>query len=466
MYSSCTPKKGFHLFPQPAIAWMAILGFISFSGLCLVPGTGRIFNFAFPALALAVGVFLYLRYSILYMGFTWWMWFLTPLVRRLSDYRSGFHDPSPILLAPYLVTLVSIATLIRYIPKLRRQGGLPFILSLVGVFYGFLVGLIKSSPVSVSVSLLEWLSPVIFSCYIFVNWRDYLRYRQNTQRIFLWCALVTGIYGIIQYLVAPEWDRSWLLNTQLLSAGTPEPLGIRVWSTMHGPAVFAYVMMACLLLLLSSVGSLSIPAIIFGYLSFLLSLVRSAWLGWFIGLLTLVTTLKQSLQIRLILIVSVVLACIIPLTTVEPFAAVIHTRLQTLSDPANDGSGVARQSTYGILLSYALTNFLGDGLGDKSALFDSAMDSAILDILISLGWLGTIFYVGGLILLLFELFQDSYLSFDLFANNTRAITLGMVIQIPLGSVMVGLPGMVLWGFLGLGLAAAKYYHYQSINNQI
>lgn len=466
MYSSPTSKKGFHLFPQPAIAWMTILGFVSFSGLCLLPSMGRVFNFAFPALALAIGVFLYLRYPILYVGFTWWMWFLTPLVRRISDYRSGFHEPSPILLAPYLVTFVSIAAFLQYIPKLKRQGGLPFILSFVGVFYGFLVGLIKSSPVSVTVNLLEWLSPVIFSCYIFLNWRNYLSYRQNIQQIFLWCALVTGIYGIIQYLVAPEWDRLWLINTQLLSAGTPEPLGIRVWSTMHGPGVFASVMMACLLLLLGNVGSLSLPAIVFGYLSFLLSLVRSAWLGWFIGLLTLVTTLKQSLQIRLILIVSVVLACIIPLTTIEPFSAVINTRLQTLSNLTNDGSGAARQSTYGTWLSYALSNFLGDGIGDKSGLFDGAIDSAILDILISLGWLGTIFYVGGLLLLLFELFQDSHLSFDSFASNTRAITLGMFIQLPFGSVMIGLPGMILWGFLGLGLAATKYYRHQAINNQI
>lgn len=459
MYLSSTPRKGFHLVPQPAIAWIAILGFVFFSALCILVGLGRILNLAFPVGALGVGTFLYFRFPILYIGFTWWICFLTPLVRRLADYRSGFTEPSPILLASYLVTLLTLITFLRNIPNLKRQGGLPFILSFVGPFYGFLVGLIKSSPVSVSISLLEWVTPIIFSYHLFVNWQHYPSYRQNIQRVFLWCALVTGIYGVFQYLVAPEWDQFWLINTEMLSAGTPEPLGMRVWSTMHGPGVFADVMMAALLLLLSNIGPLCLPATAFGYLSFLLCSVRAAWLGWFVGLISLVTSLKSSLQIRLFVIILVVAACVVPLTAIEPFSQIINNRLETFSNLENDGSGAERKENYRQWLNYALTNVFGDGLGG-----DALLDSAILDIFISLGWLGTIFYISGLLLLLFQLIQDSKVSSDQFASTARAITMGMFSQIIFGSVMLGLPGMILWGFLGIGLAARRYFWYQRTIN--
>jgi hypothetical protein len=61
----------------------------------------------------------------------------TPLVRRLADYRSGFTDPSPILLAPYLVALLTLITFLQNVPILKRQGGLPFVLSFIGLFYAF-----------------------------------------------------------------------------------------------------------------------------------------------------------------------------------------------------------------------------------------------------------------------------------------------------------------------------------------
>lgn len=458
-YPSSTSRKGFHLVPQPAIAWVAILGFIALSALGILAGMGKLLNLAFPLGALVVGVLLYFRYPVLYLGFTWWMWFLTPLVRRLADYRSGFTDPSPILLAPFLVTFITLITFLQYAPKLKGQGGLPFVIAFVGVSYGFLVGLIKSSPVAASVSLLEWLAPVIFSCHLFVNWRDYPSYRQNTQRTFLWCVLVTGIYGVIQYLIAPEWDRFWLTNvaeTGNTSFGNPEPLAIRVFSTMHGPGVFASVMMAGLLLLLNNVGSLSLPATAFGYLSFLLSLVRASWGGWVVGLLTLFTSLKSSLQIRLILVLLVAAVCIVPLATIEPFSEVIDTRLQTFSNLEDDGSGQARLGNYNIALSRALTNFVGDGVGADQGL----LDSAILDMLLSLGWLGTIFYMGGMLLLLFKLLLSPETRLDPFASTAHAIVLGIFFQLAFGSVMLGLPGMILWGFSGIGLAARKYYRHQ------
>ncbi len=455
-----TSIKGFHLV-QPALAWTAILGLIIFSALCILVHAGGILRLAFPAGAFAVGVFLYCRYPVLYLGFMWWIWFLTPWVRRLVDYQSGWVDPSPILLAPPLVTLITFATLLRYLPQSYRQGSLPFILSLAGVFYSFLVGLIKNSPTAATLSLLGWLTPILLGFHLFVNWRDYPRYRQNIQRTFLWGVLVTGAYGVLQYLVAPEWDRFWLSHQDTFAFGIPEPLGIRVFSTMNSPQPFAVVMMAGLLLLFSSKVALSFPAAGVGYLAFLLSAARSAWLGWLVGLLIFLPSLKAHLQMRLVVTILVMVLCVIPLTTMQPFSGAISSRLQTFSNTKQDDSYRARSEGYNNLLGRALSELPGQGMG--SVINSDSLgsnDSGILSIFFSMGWFGTIPYLGGILLLLFSMMQHAEARFDSFMNVSRAISLGVFVQIGLNPATVAIFGMIFWGFLGISMAAHKYYWHQ------
>jgi hypothetical protein len=463
-------------FLQPAPAWSAILGFSLLTLLGIVGGLGSVLNFVFPGLALLVGIFLFFRYPVLYLGFSWWMWFLTPLARRLSDYQSGFTNPSPMLLAPLLVAFVSIVTLYRYLPKATyAPDGLPFILPLLSVFYGLLIGLIKGSLVDVGISFLEWSVPIIFGFHLFANWTYYPAYRNCMQKVFVWNVLVAGTYGVVQYIIAPEWDRSWLVNNfeggtatliQLgTSFGTPEPFGIRVWSTMHGPLVFAVVMMAGLLILFSYKGSaLNISASVVGYISFLLSQARTAWGGWLVGLLILAVTLKSKQQMRLILTIVVMLLCILPLTLIEPFSEVIYSRLETLQTLAADGSGQERSETYRILLALALTSFLGDGVGNQPQT-DRILDSEILVALFTLGVFGTIVYMSGLIFLIAKTFGYAVPPSDMFVASARAIVIGGIPMLVLGSVMSGLPGTIIWSFLGLALASQKYYIYQTVSRR-
>jgi hypothetical protein len=443
---------------QPARAWIIIVGFIFITLLLVATGLGGFLNFVFPALALFISVFLYFRYPILYMGFTWWLWFLTPLVRRLADYRGSFTDPSPILLAPLLASLVAGLTFARILPKSTQNNCWPYVLICSGIIYGYFIGLIKASPSSVSIAFLEWISPIFLSCHLFANWRDYPSYRKNIKSCFLWCALVVGAYGVFQYLVAPAWDTNWLINVsgnEVTSFGKPEPLELRVWSTMHGPGVFGVVMMAALLLLLDSIEPLSLPANILGYLSFLLCSVRSAWVGWAVGLMSIATSLKPKFQIRLITIIIIGSLCIVPLTLMEPFSSVITPRLETFLDLKNDGSGIERQENYERFLAYALKNIIGDGLGNNPGL----LDSQFLELLINLGWIGVLAYTSGLLFLMLQLTRASGLSKDTFFGSSRAITLAMFSQIVFGSVMTGLPGVMFWAFLGISLSAMRYHRF-------
>ena len=127
--------------------WKIIGVFIILSGFLILLGAGNLFNLVFPVGAFFIGLFFYHRAPLVYVGFTWWIWFLTPFVRRLSDYNSRFNVLSPILLAPLLVTLISGITLKRHLSKSSIGDGiLPFLLSIAGIIYAFLVGLIYRQP--------------------------------------------------------------------------------------------------------------------------------------------------------------------------------------------------------------------------------------------------------------------------------------------------------------------------------
>lgn len=449
-------------------AWLAIFGLILFTAGCILVGVGSLLRLAFPLGSLAVGLFLYFRYPIIYIGFTWWMWFVTPWLRRIIDYRSGWDGQALILVAPFLVTLITLITFVQQLPRAYRLGGLPFVLAFMGVVYGYLIGIIKNPPFVATRALLDWLTPIVFGFHLFVNWQNYPSYRQIIQRTFLWGVLITGTYGVFQYLVAPEWDNFWIIQTEIVTNGKPEPLGIRVFSTMNSALPFANVTLAGLLLLFTSKNPLRIPASIVGYLAFLLSLARSAWGGWLVGMITLVSLLKARFQMRLIITILLMALCVLPLTTIEPFSEIINSRFETFSNIQEDTSFNERSENYQANLNLALSSGLGNGIGsvyfinEKGLLEEVVLDSGVLDILFTLGWFGAIPYLSGIILLVISVFQSSEAGSDPFASAARAISIGLVTQLALGSVMLELTGLVFWGFLGVAMAARKYHLQQRI----
>jgi hypothetical protein len=450
---------------KPTLAWIAIFGVIGLVLVCLLAKAGWALRLGFPLGCFLTATWLYFRYPILYLGFTWWIWFLTPFLRRFVDLQSGWLDPNPIMLAPFLASLLTLITFIQCFPRMYRRGGLPFLLAVVAVLYGLLVGIMHWSWIKPSVPLLNWLTPILFGFHLFANWKDYPVYRKAMQRIFLWGVAVMGTYGIVQYLVAPPWDRLWLMNQNTQVFGVPEPFGIRVFSTMNSTQPFACVMAAGLVLLFSDRGGTKFLAAGVGYLSFLLTLARSAWLGWAVSLALFLPSLKQRLQIRFVFTIFVMTILVLPLTFIDPFADVINARLQSLFNISNDVSFNARAAGYNTALGLALSEFVGQGLGGV-IISDSlgVNDSGILSLFFLLGWFGTLPYLGGLLILLISLTRKIEGGDDAFAAGSRAIAFGTFAQIGLNESMLGVFGMILWGFLGIALAAQRYYTYQQFHS--
>lgn len=431
--------------------WIAISALVVTTLVGLAAG-GGLLNLAFPTIAFGVGVFLYFRTPILYMGFSWWMWVLAPLVRRLADYRGAFTDPSPILLTPYLVTFIAIITFLKWLPYSYRREGLPFVLAFLGVSYAFIIGLLLRTPFEATRGFLDWVVPIPFGFCLLHHWRDYPHYRQNMLRVFTWAALVMGVYGIIQYVSMPEWDRLWVFSSNMITAaGDPDdPERRRIWSTMQSGEPFAAFMAAALLVLLSGKGWFYLPPAAAGYLSFLLAMVRSAWMGWFVGLMVLFGAAKVKHQLRFMIMVVLLAMMVVPLVSFQPFSVSIGDRLSTLSMLHEDGSAVGRQEDFRNLIGSALLSVIGRGVGSGS------LDNSILAMLFDLGWLGSLLYTFGLGTLTFRLFQGDRT--DFFAVALRAGVVTVLVRIPVNGAVLGVSGVVLWSFLGLGLAAERYWH--------
>jgi hypothetical protein len=440
--------------PSSWNAWAVISVFVLMTLGLLIAGAGgvKILAIAFPFGSFLVGWFLYFRYPPLYIGFVWWILFVTAFVRRYADFRGGaFTDPSPILLAPYAAIVVCGHTLYFNLPKVREQGSAPFVLVFTSMLYGYLVGVIKNSPILATIKGLEWITPLLFGYHLYVHWYRYPEYGRHLRKVFLWGVILMGSYGIYQYLVAPDWDRLWLVSSKMITSGLPIPQGMRVWSTMNSPAPFGDYMATGLLLLLSSRNILVVPASAVGFLSFLLCMVRTAWLGWILGMFSLVVSLPHKQKIQILVTILVLAAIVIPLSTVEPFATTIGKRLQTLSDISTDNSANERQIAFGLLINDAISELIGKGFGG----FDT--DSAFLVLMIELGWFGAITYVSGFALCVFLVLTFKSKNDDVFLSTIQAILIKSLFFLLSAPTMRGAHGVMLWSSIGIALAGRKYH---------
>lgn len=426
----------------------------------------------YPLSSLALGVYLYRRYPIQYVGFTWWIWFLGTFIKRLIDYRCNAITPWPYHLTPVLVTSITLATVVRYLPRTYKRDGLPFMLCFMAILYGFCVGLLRQ-PISdydrEIIILLNWLAPVCFGFHLFINWRKFPQYRQTFQQVFLWGVLIMGAYGIFQFLVAPGWDILFMVENEVFNGyssymGMPEPLGIRPWSTMGNPMNFAFNLMPGLILLLISTKKSRYAAAGLGYVVFLISRVRSSWYSWFIALSVFVVSLKERHQMRIILTFFFMLVLIIPLASIDQFSEIISTRFSSLSNLEGDASFKARISTFEGAINVAMTEFIGwglvapgqapTGMDFDGALF-SVMDNGYLAILVSFGWFAGICYVSGIVMIVAKLFSTNQL--DPFTIAARAIAVGSLSRLATSDITTEAYAMPIWGFMGIAIASYKYY---------
>jgi hypothetical protein len=193
----------------------------------------------------------------------------------------------------------------------------------------------------------------------------------------------------------------------------------------------------------------------------LLSLARTAWGGWLVALLFILTQ-RGHFRSRVFVTLAAAALLILPLFAVRPVADTINPRLQTFTEIRQDNSFRARTEFYAEFLPQAFSNVMGEGLGstglgtklsnEQATLGEyGSFDSGVMEIPLVLGWPGTMLYIGGLIWLLVYAFRNSNPE-DLFAVVSRGIVVALLIMALADDTMDSLPGMLLWSFLCLAIA--------------
>ena len=459
---------------------MTILGLFFVVLVGLIVGAAPVISLLFPLGSLAVGIFLYLKYPILYVGFTWWLWFLSPIIKRLIDYRSGYPTFGNLTLSASLVTSISLVALWKHFPKYLtnsyNRDGLPFILCGGSIVYAFVIGLIRQTiPLElrdILFSLMGWLAPIAFGFYLFINWRNYPSYRHNIQRVFFWGVIVMGAYGIVQFFLVPSWDKFYFNiyaeDFSLGWFGVPEPMQVRVWSTMASPFAFSKIWISGLILLLIYNGNLHFFITGLSYLTLLLTRVRTGWYVWVLSFLFFIFSVKKKTQIRTLIGSVIVLALLWLLISTTPFYTSILERVESFFYLESDGSFQERFLDTSDAMRYGLSNFFGVGLlgiGDEiidennfgNQIAVPFIDNGYLPFFLSLGWFGVIPFLSGIFLIFLKIFQSRAGRFDIFFIAARAITTGSFIGILTTNISVNEGAMIIWCFLGIAMAAHKYH---------
>jgi hypothetical protein len=114
------------------------------------------------------------------------------------------------------------------------------------------------------------------------------------------------------------------------------------------------------------------------------------------------------------------------------------------------------------LTSEALNDPFGQGLNNLEVARGMAIDSGLLTLVFSMGWLGSALFGAGM-LSLFLRKGRTLERHDEFLSVGKAAMIAILVQVIGGNVFVSITGVMLWMLAGMYLAAHQYHNYALID---
>jgi len=212
---------------------LAVLSFIGIVFSMLFFHVGGHLKYLYPTIAFIIGLLLYMRAPVFYLGFTWWLFFLTPCIRRVADYQGGWTPENPMMVAPYLVCMISAFSFFKHLKEiLRNRIIFPFFLIIIGIIYGFCIGVVNVGLLPAVNGTVEWIAPVFFGFHLVSTWRNSYLYSKAIVHIFTWGLLIIGLYAVVQYYSLFPWDKYWIINAAMGNIGKPEVQHFRLFGAI------------------------------------------------------------------------------------------------------------------------------------------------------------------------------------------------------------------------------------------
>jgi O-Antigen ligase len=457
----------------------AVIGICIAAWLVLFVAAPGLSRYGFIGISFVCALYLFWKSEILYVSFVWWLYFLAPFLRRVVDNRAGFDSSSVMLAGPLFASAIACIELLKLWRADKRS--LPFILAAAGVAYGLGVSLISGTSLPTAAQyFLGWLGPIAFGYLLYTRWQEYPGFRDGLQKTFKWGLLVMGVYALIQYVFAPVWDCFWMQNLpeSISSFGTPEPLGIRAFSTMNAPQPFALALVLGLMITFYGRSSLVQKAAwVAGYIGLLLSMARSAWLELGLALVVLAFVGRSRKVLSTVLIAICLFAIVAVAATKLPLGQAVTDRFKSLNDVSEDGSGQERLAGYDLIVKTPFADPFGQGWrleagnSDSTRTDDSASaggdampihDSSVVEVRLCTGWFGLAMFYGSITAAIVLMFRNARTSDDKLIAITCTMLIVLLVETLFNSLLGGPNELGLWTCIGLGLAGCKHAEQSTI----
>lgn len=439
------------------------LGFVAAVALALAAHLGALLQTAFPAAALLAAVLIERRSLTGYLSFVIWLWMLTPLVRRLADLQSGWHEPSFILLAPYGAAAYPVARdaamaavrSIRVWPRLEGLG--LFLLAGIGAGVGIPLGLLVS-PTTAVVETLNWWVPIGLGAYIAIRATDPEAVEWAVTRTLLYAGLVLGGYALYQFEFAPVWDTEWMNNVAMGSIGYAREFEVRVFSTAHSPGVLGFAMLPAIILWVARPRLRDFAAMAGATLALALSQSRAGWIALAVAAFLVLRRVGARERRAVLACVLVAGVCVAPFLVPTEVSDVASSRFMTLFSPSEDESAMSRARGYIEMLDVIREHPLGLGMGVDDANLSQWIgprDSMIVTTFVQFGIIGATIYLLAMIALLLRFFVYYRDARTPAALALACLGIGALCVALLGTYTAGPIGIYVWMSAGLGTVRVR-----------
>ncbi|MEM9753032.1 MAG: O-antigen ligase family protein [Planctomycetota bacterium] len=334
-------------------------------------------------------------------------------LRRVLDWGMGQFSQTPItsLLPPLLSLMLGVVALAgaRKMPAFVRQA---VFLVVAALAYGFVVGL--GNRVGAMFELVAWSTPI--GLMLFVLWlRPSVEQVRSWIKVLILCAVVAAVYGWVQFVVYPPWDKFWVDRANMSSLGKSQALSVRMFGTMADPGSLGILIVLGVLPLLAVrhwrslvPGPSSLAVIAFLVTTLLATRARTTWLMLLTGLALFALLGRARDSGRMLLMACLAGAAIFFAMPFLPNQEGITERVATLGDVQNDGSFRGRVHFTTVMLGHIATNPVGWGFGSaglagrvgETSTQITAFDNGFLQFPFTFGWLGAAVFLAALLILL------------------------------------------------------------------
>lgn len=437
---------------------LAPLALLAATAAMISAGGGAVLDLLFAPMSLLTAIVLYLRSPGRgYISLCLWLWFLTPLVRRLVDLQAGYSPISLVMLAPLLATSVAMLGLWRR--RFWASGEINLIVCIVA--YGTVLGLAQGEVFPASYAALGYLAPLAFACHVLSREDLHQEMATTFLRTLAAACLVAGLYGIDQYFNLRPWDAHWMIAADMASIGLPLPQLVRVFGPLNSPFPFALVIGAGLLAVFDPrSGWVRWAAAPVGLVAFGLSMVRISWLGTAAGMLALLLLGRGGQRLRQLSVAAVILLAAGPILLSGGISERVLARLSTFGSLGSDESFMDRlgfvEQMFGDVWRLIIGNGIGTtGLPTKLSSGDGdfgslrVFDNGVLEVFFSFGilGLGVLLAVASLVLKALAAARR-----DAGARVPTAIALALLVQMLGANTLNGLGGKLMFPMLLLAIA--------------